>query len=663
LMFRVGAHAPVQGFTDRAYQAAVALNAAVFLWTPACGPQDALRFPDALHVVRLDNWTVDIAPSQYVANESAQINRWRSIIPAAVFQCGNEPDIESDHGGQDFPRYAAALRAAFPGILLANPPLSVEKTYLITTDGADYVACHSYFERQHPEDIGNEGLGASYRLALRAAGTKQTIVTEFNVVQTNCPIDWPDRNKQAAAWLDQAEADGVAGVCFFILDAAPDWASFDVGPEAAADILAHRHQTPAPAPQPSPPPIPPPVPAPPVTGAYTRSSDPRGYRVLDRRWEAFIAQHNPQEADVICAYYDQACEVIGYDANCAIAQGCVETEIFTSPRWKAAHNAAGIGIYADSTPDVQFGDVATGVRAQVELLSDYYCGGVEPWGVLKRYGFGGMNLGKTKLSDMDGVWAADTGYSAAIVGYLNQVVGGTQPAPAPPTGPTLEDIYRIALTYVGATRTDEGSAEFGMCEQFVEEVVAKGTGKRVRYPTAAAHDNALHAAGVPFVTGPWKRGMILSWNAPFDPDGHTCVAADFPMVITTHVSGVIAVIDAEANGWYGAAGYSGAYVPDGVGDGAPVVEEIDMKVETAFDDGVLARQWRGPSTAAAFKKIGGYDGARGIDAAWRGELEAGRPLGFAISNEEADKPSGRIVRYFSNGRITYFTADGSVKIN
>jgi murein DD-endopeptidase MepM/ murein hydrolase activator NlpD len=98
-------------------------------------------------------------------------------------------------------------------------------------------------------------------------------------------------------------------------------------------------------------------------------------------------------------------------------------------------------------------------------------------------------------------------------------------------------------------------------------------------------------------------------------------------------------------------------------NGAPVVEDLDMKVETTFDDGILARQWKGPSTVAVFKKIGGYDGNRGIDQGWAGELKAGRPLGFAISPEEEDKASGRIVRYFSNGRVTYFPADGSVKIN
>jgi murein DD-endopeptidase MepM/ murein hydrolase activator NlpD len=252
----IGANSPTQGFTDRARHAAEVFGPGIMLWLPSAGPGDAVRYPDCVHLVRLDNWTVDITPAQYAANVAPQVVRWRSAVPDAIFVLGNEPDIEAGHSGEQVTRYAGAMKVAFPGIRVANPPLSVERSMQVHAEGCDVVLMHSYFERQHPESMTDRQFGKSYTYALQVAGDRPVYVAEFNVVQTNCPIDWPDRNRQAAAWLDQAEADGVAGVCFFLLDATPDWVSFDVGPEAAADILARR-APPAPVPAPIPAPHPP----------------------------------------------------------------------------------------------------------------------------------------------------------------------------------------------------------------------------------------------------------------------------------------------------------------------------------------------------------------------------------------------------------------------
>src|SRR5215472_6881924 len=127
---------------------------------------------------------------------------------------------------------------------------------------------------------------------------------------------------------------------------------------------------------------------------YQPSYDPRGYLPLDARWLPCIRAYNPDEADAICATYDESCAVIGYDSNAAIAQGCVETGYFTSDRWHNSHNAAGIGIYSDGTPDIIWGepphgDVETGIHAQLDLLTDYYTDGSEPYGTLAPHGFGG----------------------------------------------------------------------------------------------------------------------------------------------------------------------------------------------------------------------------------------------------------------------------------
>jgi hypothetical protein len=670
-MILIGGNSPVQGFTSRARSTVYQMAPGVMLWNASAGPQDALYGPMGgwVHLVRCDNWGASETAHDYAARIAPTINRWLPV-PNVAFVLGNEPDLEAGHNGGRIAEMADTIHLMNPGIKIGNPPLSVEKTSAMIADHCDLVCCHAYFERQHPEDRGNPQFGASYVYAMNIAGTRPVYVTEMNVVQTNCPIDWRDRNKQIADWTLMASNAGVAGVAYFILDASPDWASFDVGPEAMLDILAHLNvipPLPVPVPPPEPPlpppaPVPVPPPSPPVSVAYTRDFDPRAYAPLSAAWLPYITTHNPGEAAAICVAYDQACLQIGYDPNCAIAQGCVETEVFTSPRWKASHNAAGIGIYADGTPDVQFDTVDRGIKAQAELLSDYYCGGIEPWGVLKQFGFGGMNLHKTKLSDMDGVWAADVNYSKAIVGYLTGVIG--TPSPLAPLVSGV-DVVAQAMKDLGRdTFLDEGVIipSYYRCEEAVEVWEERCGLPRFRYPDAQtdADSGPLFPGFAPIGARVFFKGT--GWSVY----GHVGISLGDGRTISALT--VVSIND----GWqHPDVGYIGWRYGLGVGSSAtPVTPRYKQQrrpmVGDGFNDAEVQRLWYGTNTpSTAQKKKFPYNSDFGIEQSYaqlmNGTFNQGAQdyrglsicLGQCISAEEEDAGTpGRSVRYFSAGKIT-----------
>ena len=251
----LGINAPVQGWTDRGRDTSATLGNEIVRWLASEGPQDAAPLPDCVHLLRLDNWTTGENADAYVNRIANRVSAFLGAVGTALIaQLGNEPDLEAGHGIDDFPTYAEAFRRQFPGVDVASPPLSVEHTTWITgavCDAADYVSVHSYWETFAPADVANPGLGASYRF-VQSITDKPIIISEVNAnASREMPsVDWNERNQQVADWCAQADDDGVYGACLFIADAAPDWAAFDVGPDAAADILAKwgDESTPAPAP-------------------------------------------------------------------------------------------------------------------------------------------------------------------------------------------------------------------------------------------------------------------------------------------------------------------------------------------------------------------------------------------------------------------------------
>jgi len=271
---------------------------------------------------------------------------------------------------------------------------------------------------------------------------------------------------------------------------------------------------------------------------YEPSYDPRGYLPLDARWLPCIQAYNPGEAEAICATYDSGCATIGYDANAAIAQGCVETGYFNSDRWRNSHNAAGIGIYSDGTPDIIWGpkphgDVETGVHAQLDLLTDYYTDGSEPYGTLAPHGFGGMVLGDTMLSQMDGVWAEDTGYSEAIVGVMNEVIpedGGEGTGMV-----TTKDVMRKGFTqygheYSGDFDTVNGNHPWAYwCLSFVDSAHRQAGLNPPLYPSAvvAGQSYALTSGMAPF------GAACFFGTSYYYPDGHACLSIGEGWMLST----------------------------------------------------------------------------------------------------------------------------------
>jgi hypothetical protein len=212
---------------------------------PSERPSDSHRYAEALQIVRLPNWSVGQAPPAYCDACAHLINAWGATA-GVIFQAGNEPELELSpgHYGEGFPVYAAALRARWPTIKLANPPLQAEHTKLLsaaTCEAADFIAVHSYWQVNHPEDISNRNLGNCYDYVMDYG--KPVIVTEVNAVPasgipSDTNVDWDERNRQVAKWASLASGDGVHACCLFIADASADWAGFDVGPESAAAIRA-----------------------------------------------------------------------------------------------------------------------------------------------------------------------------------------------------------------------------------------------------------------------------------------------------------------------------------------------------------------------------------------------------------------------------------------
>jgi hypothetical protein len=241
----LGLHASVQGATARFHATARALRSEAFLWLPSERAQDSFPYPDALHIVRLPNWTVGQSPPAYCDACAHTINGWGAVHDV-VYQMGNEPELEMHpgHHGEGFPVYAAALRARWPTILLANPPLQAEHTYLLsaaTAQAADFIAVHCYWQVSHEEDISNPNLGHCYDYVMDYG--VPVIVTEINAVPasgiaSDTNVDWDERNRQVAKWCSLAEGDGVHACCLFIGDAAPDWAGFSITPGDAAAIRA-----------------------------------------------------------------------------------------------------------------------------------------------------------------------------------------------------------------------------------------------------------------------------------------------------------------------------------------------------------------------------------------------------------------------------------------
>jgi hypothetical protein len=668
------------GATQRFHETADALSADCFLWLAmdANGPhrpQDALRYPDATHLLRIPTPRPDETPAAWFARVRPILDVWVSagIPPGALIVIhANEPEQQ----GADVPvpwaidawlaaahGYRDAILARYPNLPLLAPPLTCGNTHRITAAyiaGYPGIATHNYWSAGNPGWRQGRDGGQAWRCATDLGAV--VYVTELG---SN-----PQDAGELLAWLGEVDSPLVLGATVFIADgAACGWGQYDLTIEQAAAVRAGL-ATPPPSPQPAPSP-PPPEPEPPM--GYTRDYDPRGYRPLDPRWRPFIAGRNPAEADAICAAIDEAARRINYDANAMAAQACVETAVFTSARWRVARAAAGIGIYSDGTPDVQWGSIENGIHAQADLLTAYFGNDEEPYGTLAPHGFGGMRLGKTRLSDLDGVWAADRGYSAAIVGYLNSVLGGDAPAspPEPPSGVTGDQVAAEALSQLNRVRSGAYDTRNGdhpwylWCESFVERV-HEHCGLTVAAAVSAADKGrAMEAAGrLHRGDGDAPRGAVLFWDEGFWADGgHTAISLGDGTFVGTTDQGI-----QIRSGWQQRAGYMGWAFYPGVGDTPPAPpredESIVVTVDGHIDDGRLDAVWYGrpvptKTQLRSMPRVKGH----GIPDRWESEFRAKKCLGQCLT-KEMDVPdgSGARIQFFANGWIVWYP-DGTTSVN
>jgi hypothetical protein len=306
---RWGYHASPQGHTQREIDTFAAAPPAAILWLGGNHePANGAQYPSAWHLARLPTPAVDESPVQYASAMERIIGPWRAIegaLNALWFIPGNEPEYADKSDvivawgvGQWLdaaPGYASALRSLYPGIRLAAPALMAEHTDQLTPGycGAfDIATCHCYWQIQDEPGIRWHLGGGSYTHALAVAG-ETVVVTEVGVVSPSgvyadaSQMDWDARNAQLATWIGEADAAGVSACCLFVVDASPDFACFDIGPEAAAAIRAGMIP-------PAPVPVPPP-PEPPMGNPYAYDGD-YGHDTFRAMMDGPLLAKNPDAA-------------------------------------------------------------------------------------------------------------------------------------------------------------------------------------------------------------------------------------------------------------------------------------------------------------------------------------------------------------------------------
>jgi murein DD-endopeptidase MepM/ murein hydrolase activator NlpD len=667
-MTQLGANAPVQGFTERAKQTALALQAGAFVWMPAEGPQDALwvnaNIGPALHVVRLDTPRPGEQADDYTSRVADRVHEWWSV-PNVAYCPGNEPTIDAGWSLGAWlaaaHEYTLAMKVWFPGIRLTSVPLKVEETGSLTLDAVlncDYCNVHSYIEAPHWDDIENEGLGASWKTALRFGAP--IIVSEFGCVGGQ---DAPT----IIRWVQEMDAGGVVAAMLFILDGVgTQWAALDVSIEMAAAIRAGT--IPPPVPDPPPPPEPSPM------NPYTYDGD-YPYATFTRMVAGALSRKNPSVAS---RDNYRAVHAAAKQRNISVATllGWIVAEN-VDPDLIAVNNLAGIYYVGQSR-------ATPGPPGPANEGSKPYCAFATLTDFWVTLAINIMTIDPDAWNRGDLRSIART-YTGGAQGYAKvDIVDALRDAARFPHG-TVEQTpsphrYQI-VTPVDCPVAQGSDGDFshgGVTPGFfaIDYACARGT------PCRAAADGTV---GVIYTTD-WNP--VSARTGPSVWIDHDCGYSTF----SCHLSRIDVASDDRVtqgqiigltgdpaiDGGFG----SGAHLHWEIWDTARHVrvrmedleaagiagpwsdespeEQIDMHVDGKFDDGRIKRLWDGPKTKTAIKAVGGYSDQRGIDARWLAELQAGKPVGFAVSNEE-NIPTGGKIRYFSNGFICSYP-DGSTTV-
>jgi hypothetical protein len=151
-------------------------------------------------------------------------------------------------------------------------------------------------------------------------------------------------------------------------------------------------------------------------------------------WWTSTGRGQPQALDLpvddLLAIYLSEAEAEGVRADLAIAQAVYETGWFTNSD-TALNNLAGIGHYDDATSGDAFPDVATGVRAHVQLLKKYAAGNGA--GLVQPDVAPDATARASTWEELAGTWATSPDYWAGLSRLYDTILRHTrhdEPAPA-----------------------------------------------------------------------------------------------------------------------------------------------------------------------------------------------------------------------------------------
>jgi hypothetical protein len=709
-----GLHAPVQGWTTRAAMAANFINGCI-VWTPACNCDNAAKYPNTVHLVRLATPIHGEAPGMYAERIANDIRAWlwhdcwrdkdHPMNPAyPVFIVGNEPNVPGVdvQAGYEWPiqewlvqgpQYALALRNRFPGIVLASAALRPEDTHFVTPEylaGFDVHAAHCYWQIE--DDITNPNLGGAWRYVADRGNGQPLFITEVNSVAPDGSTERGTRPTEIIHWI--ATLDGrVEGFALFIADGAGDpdnftddprtgWWQYDVSPDDAR--LVSTSSIPA-QPEVKPDPLPPPTPPPPANDGDYRRFYPldlnQFYAIMDEPDATLGGAVSPLRTEatyrtLIEATSDPARPV---DPRLPLAFAWSEGHMMTDRGLAAAvvGNPWGVkfvdapwtydsGIPADTGGTYAgYANFGAAVRDWLRIMHnsiigpDFEAGNLI--GVVEHY-TNGPGTGHNK---------ADRYYR-----YVRDYPSSNGPGRFVVT---REAVAREAESQIGQTWSvpydahnrphwwcNPATGDF-WCES-LRERIGEHLGLAIQpYASAVIAGRAYQAAGKLRTDVPPPRGTMIFLDERFWPDGgHTGISASdegTSMICTCTPDGIgVRPWGMQTPGYMGWADY------DGVGQQPP---EVDMRVDQHRNDpGTFARQWFGqnwqyaknePTEAAA--AAWPYNQDFGIPGLWRSEFMAGRPLGCAISGEEPTEADGVVIQYFANGHIVWDNNTGTGYVN
>jgi hypothetical protein len=674
-MTRVGIHWSPEGGTAQTRKVAAVLDGLFVMLGGNHRLADVLDWPAATVIVRLPTPHPQTEPMQYLADVAGIVAEWQQRA-GVIFQMGNEPEYED---GIDVtaawdieawiaaaPGFAAALRSAFPGILLGSAPFLVTNTQFMTPAylaAFDAICVHCYWQQNHREDIRNPNLGGTWRYASRLAAGDPVYVTEVNSAPPDDGIPGQSYTDpaQIAEWfgtLDQA----ITGAALFVADGRGPWARHNVSvPNATAVLKA----------------ISTPVPVPVPTSSLAFDGD-----VPLDVWDAMMS--DGAKADILNGTLFRRVSPFAGDGMRKIVMAAAR-EVDVSPRLMAAWTASENAQATDISPSLLA--IMNGAGIKYVGQSRAYRSNVFPppneSGVYAGFNSWGdfwytlaVNI-KTILPD---AWIAgdlgsiasyyttgdpNAGGGQAKVVFYRQYsdrtrypASGSPPVPVPlpwyVTGVTGRQIIDLARTFIGIPNSDGRDGQPApntyhpwayWCEAFAELIPRLLGIDPGRLPSALAHGMALAAAGLLHTTGTPVHGAWVIFGSSFDPNGHIGFwDADVGMLLGTLTDGTGIGYRAWGMDTPGIMGWA---IPPGMvqeGD-----EDMAIPTLVAMDWGEVEIVWS--ALGAAWNPDAGIF-RDWLDKVYRQNM---RGIGVPVGGERGFDDGARVVQPFSSGLLAQWT--------